>query len=154
MGRISIRVLDENKIRKISSDLGVSLSELYQEALFYFLTNHKHELSKRMRLKFLDRQERRRQKQLFFFKNEIQRLFRQAEWQYRVYGYVSHDIMTQSVKNALERFGCLDEDIKKLLEKQRKHYLEYLDQKQFDSRFENLAPKMTGEKWTRTKQLK
>ena len=144
MPRISYSVTKETKenIETICEGLGITIKDFMDEALFHFLTYHEHKIDHGMSVKNLERKERRRQKQLYFIKNELKRLYLQVEWQYRIFAEVDFESVKQTIENAKERYELLDEDIKLLLTKQFSKFLEYSDRKQFDFNFDNLVPKV------------
>ena len=155
---VSFRVSDEDyeSMHKVKEKLGCSIKELYTESLFHFLVEHKDEVTAGMRQHFYAVKKRKKQKQSFFFKNAMVRLYKMVEWQYRLYGDVNHEQVREMIDLEMESFEFLDEDVKKALEKQAKHFSELRDERVYDTYVTETMPlQITNRrtaKWKKKKQ--
>jgi len=120
--------------------------EFIDEVIYHFLVENKKEIGRVMQQNMLKRKETRKQHDLFFFKNELKRLFLQVEWQYRQYGTVNHEVICEMIDRAIQRYELLDDKTKKQLQSQKNDFIEYKNKKYFETKFENLAPKMIRRK--------
>jgi len=156
MAQLKINVPEDFKenIERVCEHLGAKVSDFVREALFEFLVLHGHRVDQDTRIKMAARKERRKQNQLFFVKNEFQRLYKQVEWQYRLFAEVKFDSVSAAIARAEDRFALLDEDVKKDLSFQFKEFKELGNEKVFAEKFDYLVPKLQRVEWKKTKQLR
>jgi len=151
MTHITSRVDDNTKemIQKACNSLGISQSDFVKEALFHFMTDNNHELSRRMKRNFHKLNTRRDQEEMFYFKNAKKRLRLAVTWQYEEYGFVDHAQVISIVQNELKGFDFLDERIKKLIIKQRREFAELLDKNNYEMYVCTKLPKQieNGTRW-------
>jgi len=127
---ISVSDEDHEKIKDIAGKLGISFTELYQESLFHFFIYHKHDVTKGMKKRFLDKNIRKRQAQLFFINNFMLRITKQVMCRQRLGINCSHKIVMSMVKDAEDYFDVLDEEVQSLVVNELK-FIQELKQKKY-----------------------
>jgi len=137
----------------VKTRLGFTWKELMDEAIFEFLINHKEKISRYMNLNTRNKRETRTQRELYFFKNELNRLFKQVSWKYKTYAEIKdYSIVTDMIDRALERYEFLDERIKQQLKGERDDFAMLKDRRTFEVQFETQIPQLEGKKGIKAKR--
>lgn len=133
MKRLNIRLLDDehDKVQEIADKLGVSMSDLYKEALFHFLIEHKEEINRSMQQQFLDDKIKSKQKALFFRENWMRRIVQQVGYRIRVDGDCDHKIALSLILDAENYFRTLNPEIQELLTNDLKSIQNLKDERKF-----------------------
>jgi len=128
----------------------MNLQEYFITCHVEYCQNHKLELNNASVLKYREIRKRVMHRHFFFFKNALQALFMEVEWQLRVKnGSYDTKRALLVVKDYLEMYELLPDYVKKLLQNERDDFTKLLNLDVLDDRigqFRQVQPKRLGGK--------
>jgi len=120
--------------------LGVSLRQFIDEAVFEFLTLHKHDISRRQKKHYEKESTRELMSELFFMKNFYRRIVQIAMPQCMLRGECEHEIINAIVNKAEDYFKTLDVNNQVLVGKQLEFLQQFKEKKYFETWIETRLP--------------
>ena len=137
--RINFTTTDEtyDNIIKTCDKLNISIKELMHECIFHFFTTYQHDISRRMKEKFIEKKLTKQQKDLFFVKNCFRQIIMQSSWRVRTLAECKHKIILETIKLQEQKFSFLDEETQNILRQEFKEVTALKNERVFDHWVDN-----------------
>jgi len=122
---------EKQSIERVADSQGQTASDFIKSCIIHTLLFNKEKISNDTQLKINQRDKTRLQRQLFYVKNALQRVYTQTIWQLQTYGKADHETIKKTLQLEIEGFAFLDKTTQKLLRTQFQHLEKLLEPKHF-----------------------
>jgi len=134
--RLDYRLTNESHetIIKLCDELGITFKELIDEALFYFMTNYKHDIKRRQQKHFLDVKTKETMKELHFYVNYYRRILQVVMPRLKTQGNLKHlhPLVKTIIVGAEEYFKHLSVENQVLVGEDLKQLQQFKELKYFE----------------------
>lgn len=132
---------EKEEIDKVKESLNMTSSEFWITCFVFYCDHHKIKIKNDIKLKYEKYKMRELNRNMFFFKNALQAVYMQIEWQLRLKNntYDENRIVI-IIKKYLDMYEKLPDDIKIILKNERDDFAKLMDRNQLENHVARIRP--------------